>query len=100
MSDQLILAIPAALIDAVAERVVQLLHHEPNLATMEPPQSPWLTVDQACSYTGLSKDAIYKLTAAGGIPTHKKAGGQGLRFNRDELDTWMETQYPRVDRLA
>lgn len=100
MSDPLTLAIPAALIDAIAERVVQLLRHELNPVTSEPPQSPWLTVDQACAYTGLSKDAIYKLTAVRGIPTHKKEGGQGLRFHRDELDTWMETQYPRVDRLA
>jgi excisionase family DNA binding protein len=100
VNDHLTLAIPPAFIDAIAERVVQLLRTELGPGTTEPPVSPWLTVDQACIYIGLSKDAIYKLTAAGGIPTHKKQGGQGLRFHRAELDGWMENQYPRVDRLA
>jgi excisionase family DNA binding protein len=100
VSDQLTLAIPHAFIDAIAQRVAQLLRNELGPGSTEPAESPWLTVDQACAYTGLSKDAIYKLTAVGGIPTHKKRGGQGLRFHRDELDAWMETQYPRVDRLS
>ena len=100
MSDQLTLAIPPALIDAIAERLLEALRHERSLQTEAQPRSPWLTVDQASAYTGLSKDAVYKLTSVGGIPTHKKQGGQGLRFRRDELDAWMETQYPRVDRLA
>jgi excisionase family DNA binding protein len=99
MSDQLTLAIPAALIDGIAQRVVELLRHDRSLEPEEQPASPWLTFDQACAYLGFSRDALYKLTAARAIPFRKKQGGQGLRFHRDELDAWMETQYPRLDRL-
>jgi excisionase family DNA binding protein len=57
-------------------------------------------VDGACAYLGFGRNTLYKLSAAGAIPCRKKAGGQGLRFHREELDTWMEEQYPRVDRLG
>ena len=70
-----------------------------QLAAQQQQLSPWLTVDQAGVYLGFGRDALYKLTAARAIPSRKKQGGQGLRFHRDELDAWMETQYPRLDRL-
>jgi excisionase family DNA binding protein len=59
-----------------------------------------LTFDQACAYLGFSRDTLYKLTAAKAIPVRKKQEGQGLRFRREELDDWMDIQYPRVDRLG
>jgi excisionase family DNA binding protein len=62
--------------------------------------SPWLDVVAASEYIGVTGDALYKLTAARAIPCRKKAGGQGLRFHRDELDAWMEEHYPRIDRCA
>ena len=97
MSEQITLTLPAERLDALAARVAALLD-PPGRDTQ--PGSPWLDVAAACAYTGLSKDALYKLTAARAIPFRKKAGGQGLRFHRDELDAWMEAQYPRVDRLG
>ena len=51
-------------------------------------------------YDRVSRDTLYKLTAARAIPFRKKLNGQGLRFHRDELDGWMETHYPRLDRLG
>jgi excisionase family DNA binding protein len=96
LSEKITLTPPPELLDAVAERVANLLG-----PTTQPEEgSPWLDVVGACAYTGLSKDALYKLTAARAIPFRKKASGQGLRFHRDELDAWMEAQYPRVDRLG
>jgi excisionase family DNA binding protein len=71
-----------------------------EISRQTPKTSPWLTVEQAASYMGFSRDSLYKLTAAHAIPVRKKVGGQGLRFHRDELDAWMENQYPRLDRLA
>jgi excisionase family DNA binding protein len=101
MSDplQLNLAIPDELLERLAEQITDRLQHtprEPNL----PSESPWLTFAQACVYLGLSRNALYKLTAARAIPCRKKQGGQGLRFHRDELDQWMREQYPRLDRLG
>jgi excisionase family DNA binding protein len=90
--------LPEALLDAIAQRVADLLRAA--AAADVAPISPWLDAPAACAYLGLSRDALYKLTAARAIPFRKKAGGQGLRFHRDELDGWMETQYPRLDRLA
>lgn len=99
MSDRLTFAVPPDLVEAIAERVVELLRDERSLQAEKQSQSPWLTVDQACTYLGFSRDSLYKLTAARAIPFRKKEGGQGLRFHRDELDSWMQNQYPRLDRL-
>jgi excisionase family DNA binding protein len=94
----IVLAVPGALLEQIAVRVAELLHDQTKKRGDE--SSVWLDVDGACTYLCLSRDALYKLTAAQAIPCRKKAGGQGLRFHRDELDAWMETQYPRLDRLA
>jgi excisionase family DNA binding protein len=100
MNDQLVLTIPPELVQAIAARVVELLRQQESLDAERQERSPWLTLDQACSYLGFSRDTLYKLTAARAIPFRKKQGGQGLRFHRDELDAWMEIQYPRLDRFA
>src|SRR4051794_999717 len=82
------------LIDALAAQISNQLAE--RLPAVETNGSPWLTFDAACPYLGLSKDALYKLTAARAIPCRKKLGGQGLRFHRDELDAWMHDTYPRL----
>ena len=91
------LTIPDELIETIAIRVSELLRQQ--IEEISPQGSPWLNLDGACSYLGLSRDALYKLTAARAIPFRKKVGGQGLRFHRDELNDWMGTHYPRLDRL-
>jgi len=83
--------------EQIAFRVSELLLETVTPGSLD---SPWFDVDGACAYLGLSTNALYKLSAAGAIPCRKKAGGQGLRFHRDELDSWMRQNYPRVDRLA
>jgi excisionase family DNA binding protein len=95
VSEPLALVVSAELVDAIAGRVAELLERD---RPRQEPLSPWLDVEGACAYLGFGRDTLYKLTAAGAIPCRKKAGGQGLRFHREELDTWMEEQYPRVDR--
>jgi excisionase family DNA binding protein len=98
ISRELVLSVPGELVEAIAQRVAELVNQpDTNAAT---PASPWLTFGQACDYLGLSRDALYKLTAAKAIPCRKKQGGQGLRFHRHELDEWMRERYPRVDRIG
>jgi excisionase family DNA binding protein len=99
MSGQLTLTIPEQLVEAIAQRVAQLLA-TPNTTAAESDSSPWMTFEQARAYLGFSRDTLYKLTAAKAIPCHKKRNGQGLRFDRNELDEWMREQYPRVDRVG
>lgn len=47
-----------------------------------------LTVDEAITYTGLSKSYLYKLTSAGTIP-HYKPNGKHIYFKKEELDAWL-----------
>lgn len=88
---QLTVLVPEELLVALAERVAALIRErcEGEGAT----GSPWLGFEQARVYLGLSRDQLYKLTAAHAIPVRKKRGGQGLRFRREELDAWLEAEY-------
>lgn len=98
MDGELSFPVPAALLDALVDAIADRL-----AARITPPDtglvSPWMDFEAARAYLGFSRDTLYKLTAAGAIPHRKKAGGQGLRFHRAELDAWMEEAYPRVDSL-
>jgi excisionase family DNA binding protein len=98
-SGPLALTIPGALVEALADAVADRLARRLPRPDQEP-HSPWMDFEAARAYLGFSRDAMYKLTAAGAIPCRRKAGGQGLRFHQGELDAWMDETYPRVDRLA
>ena len=91
----LTVTVPAELVEEIARRVSELMQDTPPRTH----GSPWLDLNGACAYLGLSRDAVYKLTAARAIPVRKKSNGQGLRFHRDELDQWVRETYPRLDRL-
>ena len=97
MSNQFALSIPPELIEAIAQRVSEVLQQPQEEIGAA---APWLTFEQARAYLGFSRDTLYKLTAAKAIPCRKKLKGQGLRFHRDELDQWMRDHYPLVDRLG
>ena len=84
------LQVPEELVHALADEVAARI-----AATMAAPRavSPWLDLEGACEYLRFSRDQLYKLTAARAIPFRKKRGGQGLIFDRDELDRWVEAAY-------
>lgn len=88
--ERLSLVVPEELVEALAERVTALLLDH---AAAAPAPSPWLDVEAAAAYLGLSRDQLYKLTAARAIPFRKKRGGQRLLFHRDELDAWIKSAY-------
>jgi len=98
MSEPLPLLVPTELVEAIAQRVAELLREQ----TAQPADlvSPWLDVVGACAYLGFSRDRLYKLSAAGAIPCRKKRGGQGLLFHREELDAWVESAYERLDHRS
>jgi excisionase family DNA binding protein len=52
------------------------------------PQKPFLTLEEAVSFIGLSKSNIYRLTSTRQIP-HIKCGGK-LLFSREEITVWLE----------
>lgn len=47
-----------------------------------------LTFEEACTYSGISKSFMYKLTSGGKIPFYKP-GGKLVYFKRVELDEWL-----------
>jgi excisionase family DNA binding protein len=98
MSEPLPLLVPGQLVEAIAQRVAELLREQAPPAAEQP--SPWLDLAGACAYLGFSRDRLYKLTAAGAIPCRKKRGGQGLLFHREELDAWVEEAYERLDHRS
>jgi excisionase family DNA binding protein len=89
---ELTVTLPDELLEAAAERVVELLLE--RLPAAPAAASPWLDFDAALAYLGFSRDRLYKLTAARAIPFRKKRDGQGLLFHRGELDRWLQQEYP------
>lgn len=47
-----------------------------------------LTFDEACTYTGLSKSAMYKHTMNATVPCYRPTG-KLVYFNRKELTNWL-----------
>ena len=88
---ELRLVVPDELLDALAERVAELIGE--RIETRPQLESPWLDFEAALTYLGYSRDQLYKLTAARAIPVRKKRGGHALLFRRDELDRWLEAEY-------
>src|SRR6266511_1893941 len=95
---QLTVGLPDELLEAVAERIVELVLE--RLPAPGGAASPWLDFAAAMYYLGFSRDRLYKLTAARAIPFRKKRDGQGLLFHRGELDRWMEQEYPSTGCAA
>lgn len=56
-------------------RIEQLLTGQKNV----------LTFDEACTFTGISRTYMYKLTSGSRIP-HYKPGGKNIYFDRAELE--------------
>ena len=94
MSEPIAVTVPEDLIEAIARRVVDLLREHDRQVCED--GSPWLDFEARSRLPRLQPRHLYKLTAARAIPFRKKAGGQGLRFHRDELDAWMKTAYPQT----
>ena len=77
------LAVPPELVEAVAERVAELL-----VERHAPEPEPWIGVEQAADHLACPKSRLYALVSAGRIP-HRKDGSR-LLFRRTELDDWLE----------
>ena len=73
-------------IESLENALKESLAKEP--AAKENLQVP-MTVDEVCSYLGLSKSSFYYKAKHGGIPVIKQ--GKHLFVYRDELDKWLET---------
>jgi excisionase family DNA binding protein len=75
------LSVPPEFIEAVAERVAELLAEHAGRS------DPWLNVEQAAEHIGAPKSRLYALVSARRIPFAKD--GSRVLFKRSELDTWV-----------
>lgn len=50
----------------------------------------WITVKEAASFLNIKEKTIYSLVTQGLIPHYRI--GKMVRFNRDELESWMRTK--------
>jgi excisionase family DNA binding protein len=80
---QLSIALPAELVELVAERAAAILRAE---ATVD--VEPWLGVGEAAAHLACPTSRIYALVSARRIPHHRD--GSRLLFRRSELDEWVE----------
>ena len=52
----------------------------------------WLTLDELATYLKISRAKLYQMSQDAEIPASKL--GHQWRFNREEIDTWMQDQRP------
>ena len=78
------LALPPELVEAVAERVAELLAERQGGA----PEDGWLRgAEEIATYIGARRDRVYALASARRIPVHRD--GSALLAKRSELDAWV-----------
>ena len=74
-----------ALVDSISELVTKRIASRlgDHLAEWGRTASPWLTTDEAITYSRLPEGTFRKLAACGKIPSH---GGRSKIFYRPEVD--------------
>ena len=77
----LALSVPAELVGAIAERVVELLEERAALAAQEP--EPWIGIEGAAAYIGKKRNRLYDLAAQNAIPHGRD--GRSVLFRRSDL---------------
>ncbi len=78
------LAVPAELVDLVAQRAAELV-----IAQLAAADDPWLDVEGAARHLACKPRRIYDLVSQRRIPAHKD-GSRRLLFRRSELDSYLE----------
>lgn len=83
------LTVPAAVIEAIAERVVELIERRAVGATAGA-TSPYLTVGEAAEYLRVAPQGVYDRVASGALKPCRD--GRRLLFKPDDLRAHVERQ--------
>lgn len=86
-SDALTLLIPAAVVEAIATRVVELLDERAAISSAGP-ASPYLTVDEAAGVLRVARQGVYDRVASGALVPLRD--GRRLLFHRDQISSYIE----------
>jgi excisionase family DNA binding protein len=92
---QLELPVPEQLIDAIADRVAEIILERLTDGPRSAGSGRWMRSNEAASYLGWSRSALYDRVSRKAMPHYKVDGI--LLFKRDELDAWLE-QYREEPR--
>jgi len=57
-------------------------------------QDKWLTINELAGYLKMGRTKLYRMAQEGHIPASKI--GHQWRFNREEIDQWMQRQRPAI----
>jgi excisionase family DNA binding protein len=93
------LRIPQELIEALADRVAEIVIERLDRGG-GPAATRWMRSSDAAAYLGWSKGALYDRVSRKALPHYKVDGI--LLFKREELDAWLEQykQEPRMPETA
>jgi hypothetical protein len=95
------IAVPAELVDAIADMVLERVREELQIAQQSNGNAPrWLYgAKAAAGYLSMPLGRVQKLTAASEIPHHRLDGEQRVSYRTDELDAWLDEFYDGPPRL-
>jgi excisionase family DNA binding protein len=54
-----------------------------------PMDDRWLSVEDICTYLGVSRDTVYKWIDRMDMPAHR--AGRLWKFKKDEVDEWVKS---------
>ncbi len=54
--------------------------------------SPWLTVDEACTYARVSRGTLLRAARLGRLKGYKVNGARLWRFKSCDIDLWLEQE--------
>lgn len=83
MSEPFTVSVPDGFLDAVAERAAEIVLSRLALE-QAPPDSPFLSVDEAAAYLRSKRHRVYDLLSSGRLTRHKD--GSRVLVSRAELD--------------
>jgi excisionase family DNA binding protein len=90
MSNRLVsVPLPAELVEAVAERVAEILIEQERSRRASTEWPEWMSVETAARYLDMTPHAARKLYERGTVPFHQDAPGCRVRFRRSDLDAYM-----------
>lgn len=76
------------MVDAIVERLAERI--KPMLAqSTQPAGSPWMTTEEAATYTRMGTSTFRRRAAAGEIPSHQLEENGKHFFHRAELDAFL-----------
>jgi excisionase family DNA binding protein len=77
-----------SLVESIAQRVAEIVTANLLEQFEAPEDHRWVTSKEAAAHLGITLNALYKLAAAGSLPSAQDERGGRHYFTRADLDAW------------